>query len=158
MDQKLKTLRSQYAQQLDTNSGERVADVTATIDSGGGRRSSKSRSKRDKKSSSRTREVSSRTSKISVTYENGRITNLSTNGNDALIQTTSGFIPVQNQQHRTSVSPPPAPPANTDETDRRMSHTYYVPPAPRAPGSPTPTQNGNHHDRNGHWTPSKCSK
>ncbi len=88
VDEKLRSLRSQYAQQLERTKEERGA---STIEGGARRAAGKARSKRDKKSSSsssssaKTKEVSSRTSKISVTYENGRITNLTTNG-DTVIQ------------------------------------------------------------------------
>ena len=101
VDQKLRSLRSQFTQQ---HSEPRDAlppppppssSAAAAVD--GSRRSTKTKkgSSKDKKGQQQQQKVSAtstsssssaaRTSKISVTYENGRITNLSTNG-DTLIE------------------------------------------------------------------------
>ncbi len=152
VDQKLRKLRSQYSSQHHVDAAT-TTTTTVLSDNGSSnnnnrqssRKSSKSKSRRDKRSTSSHKSLPSstssvKTSRISVTYENGRITNLSTNG-DAVIEarTASGFVPVR----ATPTPPPPEPPAAQDEADRRMSHTYYVPPAPKLNSADLGSDNDN---------------
>ncbi len=100
VDQKLRSLRSQFTQQhaepRDALPPPPPPSSAAAAAVDGARRSGKAKkgSSKDKKGQQQQQKVSAtstssssaaRTSKISVTYENGRITNLSTNG-DTLIE------------------------------------------------------------------------